>query len=81
MARRRSVGRSVCPSVNTSNSATNVWIFFEMGGNIEVFFIFKKFQFLNFLAPPAERQRSFSNADSSVVRRRPPSSSSTFHIK
>ena len=23
-----------------------------------------------FLAPPAERQRSFSNADSSVVRRR-----------
>ena len=33
----------------------------------------------NFLAPPAERQRSFSNADSSVVRRRP--SSSTFHLK
>ena len=25
---------------------------------------------VNFLAPPAERQRSFSNADSSVVRRR-----------
>ena len=36
-----------------------------------------------FLAPPAERQRSFSNADSSVVVR--PSSvrrpSSTFHLK
>ena len=31
-----------------------------------------------FLAPPAERQRSFSNADSSVVRR---PSSSTFHFK
>ena len=30
--------------------------------------------FLCFLAPPAERQRSFSNADSSVVRRRRPSS-------
>ena len=28
-----------------------------------------------FLAPPAERQRSFSNADSSVCRRRPSSSS------
>ena len=26
--------------------------------------------FSSFLAPPAERQRSFSNADSSVVRRR-----------
>ena len=25
----------------------------------------------HFLAPPAERQRSFSNADSSVLRRRP----------
>ena len=45
---------------------------------------------VNFLAPPAERQRSFSNADSSVVRPRPrrrrrPSSSSsstsTFHLK
>ena len=45
---------------------------------------------LFFLAPPAERQRSFSNADSSVVRRRPsssvvvrrrPSSSSTFQLK
>ena len=36
------------------------------------------FSYLNgvdwFLAPPAERQRSFSNADSSVVRRRPSSS-------
>ena len=36
----------------------------------------------DFLAPPAERQRSFSNADSSVVRRpsvrRP---SSTFQLK
>ena len=31
-----------------------------------------------FLAPPAERQRSFSNADLSVVVRRP---SSTFHLK
>ena len=30
----RSVGRSVCPSVNTSNSATNVWIIFKIGGNI-----------------------------------------------
>ena len=33
----------------------------------------KMFEFLEifvpFLAPPAERQRSFSNADSSVVRR------------
>ena len=29
----------------------------------------------NFLAPPAERQRSFSNADSCVVRRRRLSSS------
>ena len=38
----------------------------------------------SFLALPAERQRSFSNADSSVVRRRPSlssSSSSTFHLK
>ena len=44
--------------------------------------------FAHFLAPPAERQRSFSNADSSVVRR--PSSvvvvvvrrpSSTFQLK
>ena len=38
-----------------------------------------------FLAPPAERQRSFSNADSSVVRRRPsvrrPSSVVNFSIK
>ena len=33
-----------------------------------------------FLAPPAERQRSFSNADSSVVRRRP-SSVVNFSIK
>ena len=32
------------------------------------------------LAPPAERQRSFFNADSSVVRP-PSSSSSTFHLK
>ena len=44
----RSVGRSVCPSVNTSNSATNVWIFFKIGGNIpwvnisRRFFHFKK---------------------------------------
>ena len=40
--------------------------------------------FIIFLAPPAERQRSFSNADSSVVRRRRPSSSSSvvnFSIK
>ena len=39
---------------------------------------------IHFLAPPAERQRSFSNADSSVVRRRrrpSSSSSSTFHLK
>ena len=38
----------------------------------------------DFLAPPAERQRSFSNADSSVVRRRRPSvsrPSSTFQLK
>ena len=38
----------------------------------------------NFLAPPAERQRSFSNADSSVVvrrRRRRRPSSSTFQLK
>ena len=42
MARRRSVGRSVglsvclsvCLSVNTCNSATNVRIFFKIGGNI-----------------------------------------------
>ena len=34
MARRRSVGRSVCPSVNICNSATNVRIFFKIGGNI-----------------------------------------------
>ena len=33
------------------------------------------------LAPPAERERSFSNADSSVVVRRRPSSASTFHLK
>ena len=39
--------------------------------------------FSTFLAPPAERQRSFSNADSSVVRRRPSSvrPSSTFQLK
>ena len=30
----RSVGRSVRPSVNTCNSATNVRIFFKFGGNI-----------------------------------------------
>ena len=30
----RSVGRSVCPSVNICNSATNVRIFFKIGGNI-----------------------------------------------
>ena len=37
----------------------------------------------HFLAPPAERQRSFSNADSSVVRRRPSvrRPSSTFQLK
>ena len=35
--------------------------------------------FTYFLAPPAERQRSFSNAELSVVR--PSSSSSTFHSK
>ena len=29
-----SVGRSVDLSVNTCNSATNVWIFFKIGGNI-----------------------------------------------
>ena len=34
VARRRSVGRSVCLSVNTCNSATNVRIFFKIGGNI-----------------------------------------------
>ena len=39
MARRRSVGRSVGrrsvgPSVNTCNSATNFRIFFKIGGNI-----------------------------------------------
>ena len=33
------------------------------------------------LAPPAEWQRSFSNADLSVVVHRRPSSSSTFHFK
>ena len=32
-----------------------------------------------FLAPPAERQRSFSNAELSVIRLRRPSS--TFHLK
>ena len=54
VARRRSVCLSVCLSVNTSNSATNVWIFFKIGGNIpwvnisRRFFHFKKFQFLNF---------------------------------
>ena len=36
----------------------------------------------SFLAPPAERQRSFSNADSSVVsRRRRRRPSSTFQLK
>ena len=30
VARRRSVGLSI----NTCNSATNVWIFFKIGGNI-----------------------------------------------
>ena len=30
----------------------------------------RKILSVRFLAPPAERQRSFSNADSSVVRRR-----------
>ena len=34
-----------------------------------------------FLAPPAERQRSFSNADSSVVRRRPSSVVVNFSLK
>ena len=34
MARRRSVGRSVGPSVNTCNSATDFRIFFKFGGNI-----------------------------------------------
>ena len=34
VARRRSVGRSVCLSVNTCNSATNVRIVFKIGGNI-----------------------------------------------
>ena len=34
MARRRSVGRSVRPSVNTCNSATDFRIFFKFGGNI-----------------------------------------------
>ena len=33
VARRRSVGRSVRPSTPL-NSATNVWIFFKIGGNI-----------------------------------------------
>ena len=37
-------------------------------------------QFL-FLAPPAERQRSFSNADSSIVVRRRPSSSSVVVVR
>ena len=45
----------------------------------------KMYKYFTFLAPPAERPRSFSNADSSVVRRRrrrrPSSSSSTFHLK
>ena len=34
VARRRSVGRSVCPSVNICNSATYVRIFFKIGVNI-----------------------------------------------
>ena len=44
-----SVGWSVCLSVNTCNSATNVWIFFKSGGNIpwenitRHFFVFVKF--------------------------------------
>ena len=43
-----------------------------------IFIIFLVNFSVSFLAPPAERQRSFSNADSSVVRRRP---SSTFQLK
>ena len=34
VARRRSVGRAVRPSVNICNSATNVRIVFKIGGNI-----------------------------------------------
>ena len=45
---------------------------------IGYFFVTSFLCSLEFLAPPAERQRSFSNADSSVVRRRRrPSSSSS----
>ena len=39
--------------------------------------ISQKLSYITFLAPPAERQRSFSSADSSVVRR----PSSTFQLK
>ena len=49
VARRRSVGLSVCLSIYTYNSATYVGIFFKLSGNIpwvislDVFLIFQKF--------------------------------------
>ena len=57
-------------------------------GILVIFVCFPHVNEWEFLAPPAERQRSFSNAELSVVRRRPSSSvvvvrrpSSTFHLK
>ena len=56
-----------------------LWIFEILKKKIRIviyiFHVFFAFYaiFNIFLAPPAERQRSFSNADSSVVRRRPSS--------
>ena len=44
------------------------------------FISFKMHEHVYLLAPPDERQRNFSNADSSVVVRRRPSSSSVVGI-
>ena len=73
--------------------AEMLWSFSDadLSIHLSIFVSFKLFLNLStslfFLAPPAERQRSFSNADSSVVRRpsssvvRRPSSVVNFSIK
>ena len=70
----REILKSVCPSVrhiklSHFNSETHCCIF----SKLQVCAPCHGCVLYSFLAPPAERQRSFSNTDSSVVRRRPSS--------
>ena len=66
VARRRSVGLSVCLSVNTCNLATNVLIFFKISGNItRPFFRFCKI--LNFKKFKSSFSQNLSNNFFSIL--------------